>query len=380
MDFMLTDDQKMIRDTAKEFSDEVLAVEAAEYDEKDEPNLSAIKKLGELGYMGITIPEKYGGAGLDTISYALVMEQMARGCAATATTISIQLSLVAEGFIKYGSEEQRKKYLPKLATGEAIGAFAMTEPSAGSDVGSMTTSGVKKGDDYVINGTKTFITNGGFADLFLLFVSTDKEAGAKGLSCLIVEKDTPGFRLGKKEVKMGIRATDTRELIFEDCKVPKTNLLGEEGKGMSIGLGLLDGGRIGIAAQATGIAQRALEEATSYSKEREQFGRPICKFQAIQFMLADMAMRVDAARLLTLRSAWAKDAGKPFSLEAATAKLYASETANWVADKALQIHGGYGYMKEYVVERLFRDARITEIYEGTSEIQRLVISGHLLKD
>ncbi len=380
MDFMLTDDQKMIRDTAKEFSDEVLAVEAAEYDEKDEPNLSAIKKLGELGYMGITIPEKYGGAGLDTISYALVMEQMARGCAATATTISIQLSLVAEGFIKYGSEEQRKKYLPKLATGEVIGAFAMTEPSAGSDVGSMTTSGVKKGDDYVINGTKTFITNGGFADLFLLFVSTDKEAGAKGLSCLIVEKDTPGFRLGKKEVKMGIRATDTRELIFEDCKVPKTNLLGEEGKGMSIGLGLLDGGRIGIAAQATGIAQRALEEATSYSKEREQFGRPICKFQAIQFMLADMAMRVDAARLLTLRSAWAKDAGKPFSLEAATAKLYASETANWVADKALQIHGGYGYMKEYVVERLFRDARITEIYEGTSEIQRLVISGQLLKD
>lgn len=380
MDFMLTDDQKMIRDTAKEFSDEVLAVEAAEYDEKDEPNLSAIKKLGELGYMGITIPEKYGGAGLDTISYALVMEQMARGCAATATTISIQLSLVAEGFIKYGSEEQRKKYLPKLATGEVIGAFAMTEPSAGSDVGSMTTSGVKKGDDYVINGTKTFITNGGFADLFLLFVSTDKEAGAKGLSCLIVEKDTPGFRLGKKEVKMGIRATDTRELIFEDCKVPKTDLLGEEGKGMSIGLGLLDGGRIGIAAQATGIAQRALEEATSYSKEREQFGRPICKFQAIQFMLADMAMRVDAARLLTLRSAWAKDAGKPYSLEAATAKLYASETANWVADKALQIHGGYGYMKEYVVERLYRDARITEIYEGTSEIQRLVISGHLLKD
>lgn len=380
MDFMLTDDQKMIRDTAKEFSDEVLAVEAAEYDEKDEPNLSAIKKLGELGYMGITIPEKYGGAGLDTISYALVMEQMARGCAATATTISVQLSLVAEGLIKYGSEEQRKKYLPKLATGEMIGAFAMTEPSAGSDVGSMTTSAVKKGDDYVINGTKTFITNGGFADLFLLFVSTDKEAGAKGLSCLIVEKDTPGFRLGKKEVKMGIRATDTRELIFEDCKVPKTNLLGEEGKGMSIGLGLLDGGRIGIAAQATGIAQRALEEATSYSKEREQFGRPICKFQAIQFMLADMAMRVDAARLLTLRSAWAKDAGKPFSLEAATAKLYASETANWVADKALQIHGGYGYMKEYVVERLYRDARITEIYEGTSEIQRLVISGQLLKD
>jgi len=380
MDFMLTDDQKMIRDTAKEFSDEVLAVEAAEYDEKDEPNLSAIKKLGELGYMGITIPEKYGGAGLDTISYALVMEQMARGCAATATTISVQLSLVAEGFIKYGSEEQRKKYLPKLATGEVIGAFAMTEPSAGSDVGSMTTSAVKKGDDYIINGTKTFITNGGFADLFLLFVSTDKEAGAKGLSCLIVEKDTPGFRLGKKEVKMGIRATDTRELIFEDCKVPKTNLLGEEGKGMSIGLGLLDGGRIGIAAQATGIARRALEEATSYSKEREQFGRPICKFQAIQFMLADMAMRVDAARLLTLRSAWAKDAGEPFSLEAATAKLYASETANWVADKALQIHGGYGYMKEYVVERLFRDARITEIYEGTSEIQRLVISNQLLKD
>lgn len=380
MDFMLTDDQKMIRDTAKEFSDEVLAVEAAEYDEKDEPNLPAIKKLGELGYMGITIPEKYGGAGLDTISYALVMEQMARGCAATATTISVQLSLVAEGLIKYGSEEQRKKYLPKLATGEMIGAFAMTEPSAGSDVGSMTTSAVKKGDDYVINGTKTFITNGGFADLFLLFVSTDKEAGAKGLSCLIVEKDTPGFRLGKKEVKMGIRATDTRELIFEDCKVPRTNLLGEEGKGMSIGLGLLDGGRIGIAAQATGIAQRALEEATSYSKEREQFGRPICKFQAIQFMLADMAMRVDAARLLTLRSAWAKDAGKPFSLEAATAKLYASEIANWVADKALQIHGGYGYMKKYVVERLFRDARITEIYEGTSEIQRLVISGQLLKD
>lgn len=380
MDFMLTDDQKMIRDTAKEFSDEVLAVEAAEYDEKDEPNLSAIKKLGELGYMGIIIPEKYGGAGLDTISYALVMEQMARGCAATTTTISVQLSLVAYGLIKHGSEEQKKKYLPKLATGKAIGAFAMTEPNAGSDVGSMTTSAVKKGDDYIINGTKTFITNGGFADLFLLFVSTDKEAGAKGLSCLIVEKDTPGFRLGKKEVKMGIRATDTRELIFEDCKVPKTNLLGEEGKGMSIGLGILDGGRIGIAAQATGIAQRALEEATSYSKEREQFGRPICKFQAIQFMLADMAMRVDAARLLTLRAAWAKDQGIPFSLEAATAKLYASEIANWVADKALQIHGGYGYMKEYVVERLFRDARITEIYEGTSEIQRLVISGHLLKD
>jgi butyryl-CoA dehydrogenase len=329
--------------------------------------------------MGMMVPEDLGGAGLDAVSYALVIEEIAKADASTAVTVAVNNSLVCGVFLQFGSDEQRKKFLPPLAKGEKLGSFALTEPEAGTDAGNVQTTAVLDGDQYVVNGTKTFITNGGLAGTVLVFASTNKELKAKGLSCLVVEKETPGFSVGSREKKMGMRAADVSELIFEDCRVPKENLIGQEGEGLKIGLTALDSGRISIAAQAVGIAQAAFQEALEYSKQRQQFGQPICQFQAIQFMLADMATRIEAARLLTYRAAHLKDQGARFSSQASMAKLYASEAATWVCTKALQIHGGYGYMKDYAVERYFRDARLTEIYEGTSEAQRMVIARGLLR-
>lgn len=380
MDFDLNDEQKAMRDATRRFADEVLAPAAQGIDEADETNLELVGQLAELGYLGLTIPEEYDGAGLDTVSYAVCMEELSRGCASTALVVSINLSLVADAFLKFGTDDQKASYLPPLATGEGIGCFVLTEPEAGTDAGAVRATAVREGDEYVINGTKCFITNAGFAKTFLVFASTEPDAGSKGLSCFIVDGGTDGLKVDKRFEKMGIRGADVREVYLENCRVPAGNMLGEEGKGLKIALTVLDGGRIGIAAQAVGIARAALDEAVKYSAERKQFGRTINKFQAIQFKLADMALAIDSARLLYLRAAYLKDKGARFSVESAMAKLAASRAANYVADQAVQIHGGYGYMKEYTVERLFRDARITELYEGTSEVQKMVISSELLKD
>ncbi|MDP2960406.1 MAG: acyl-CoA dehydrogenase [candidate division Zixibacteria bacterium] len=379
MDFELTEDQKMIKEAAREFASEKLAPKAQEFDEKEELPKELYKELADLGYLGMLMPEEYGGSGLDFISYILTMEEFSKDCAALTISLSVHNSLVCEAIYKFGTEEQKKKYLPKLTKGEFIGAYSLTEPQAGTDAGNIKTSALLKGDHYLVNGTKTFVTNGGIADLFVLFVLTNPEAKSKGISCLLLEKGLKGFNVGTKEKKMGIRGSDTREISFEDCLVPKGNLLGEENKGFRIALELLDSGRIGVGAQSVGIAQSALAEALKYSKERVQFGQPICNFQAIQFKLANMATQVEAARLLVYRAAWLKQNKIRCSMEASMAKLFASEIANYVVNEAVQIHGGYGYMKEYAVERYFRDARVTEIYEGTSEAQRMVISRDLLK-
>jgi len=379
MSIDLTEDQQMIRELAAKFATEQLKPRAAEFEEKEEVPAEILKELSSLGFMGMMVPEELGGSGLDAVSYAMAVEEIARADASTAVTVAVNNSLVCGIFLAFASEEQKKKYLPPLAKGEAIGSYALTEPEAGTDAGNVQTTAVLAGDHYVINGTKTFITNGGIASTILLFASTNPEMKTKGLSCFIVEKGFPGFSVGSREKKMGMRAANVSELIFDDCRVPKENLVGEEGQGLKIAFTALDSGRISIAAQAVGIAQAALDEALQYSKQRQQFDRPLCKFQAIQFMLADMATRVEAARLLTLRAAHLKDRGERFSTEASMAKLYASESASWVCSKALQIHGGYGYMKDYAIERLFRDARLTEIYEGTSEAQRMVIARGLLR-
>ncbi len=379
MDLRLTEEQKMIRDMARDFAQKEIAPIAAEMDEKGEVPFENIKKMAQLGFLGLTAPEEYGGVGADTVSYVLAMEEISKACASTAVVIGVNCSLVCEALAKFGNEEQKQKFLIPLAQGEKIGAFALTEPEAGSDASALKTTALLDGDEYVINGTKHFITNGGFADVIVLLAMTDKPKGARGISGLLVEKGTPGFSVGKKENKMGIRASNTSELIFEDCRVPAANLLGKEGRGFRIAMTLFDEGRIGIAAQAVGIAQAAYERALEYAKTREQFGQPIAQFQAIQWMLADMATRIEAAHLLTLSAAMKKDTGERFTKEASMCKLFASETANWVADRALQIHGGYGYMKDYPLERYYRDAKITEIYEGTSEIQRLVIANQILR-
>ncbi len=379
MDFEFNEDQKMIKEAAREFASEKLAPKAQEFDEKEELPKELYKELAELGYLGMLMPEEYGGSGLDFISYILTMEEFAKACAALMISLSVHNCLVCEAIYKFGTEEQKKKYLPKLTKGEFIGAYSLTEPQAGTDAGSLKTSAFLKGDHYLVNGTKTFVTNGGIADLFVLFVLTNAEAKSKGISCLLVEKGLKGFNIGAKEKKMGIRGSDTREISFEDCLVPKENLIGEENKGFRIALELLDSGRIGVGAQSIGIAQSALAEALKYSKERVQFGQPICNFQAIQFKLANMATQIEAARLLVYRAAWLKQNKIRCSIEASMAKLFSSEIANYVVNEAVQIHGGYGYMKEYAVERYFRDARVTEIYEGTSEAQRMVISRDLLK-
>jgi butyryl-CoA dehydrogenase len=334
--------------------------------------------MGKLGLLGIIIPTEYGGAGLDTISYSIIIEEISRKCASTGVITSVHNSLAAWPIIKYGTDEQKKKYLPILAKGEKIGAFAGTEPNAGSDLGAMKTTAVLKGSKYIINGDKTFITSGPEAGIIIVFAVTDKNAGTKGLSAFIVESKFKGFKVGSIFDKLGIKASKTSELIFDNMEVPKENLLGKEGEGFKIALSCLDGGRIGIACQAVGIAQAALDESINYSQQRQQFGKPISKFQAIQWMIADMATRIEAARWLVYNAAYKKDTGQRISKEAAMAKLFASETAMECVIKGLQIHGGYGYTKEYTIERLFRDAKITEIYEGTSEVQRMVISGNLL--
>lgn len=380
MDFEFTEEQRMVKEAAADFSKNSLLPKAQEFDEKEEIPKEIYQELAGLGYMGIMLPEEFGGSNFDFISYILVMEEFAKACAGLQIALSVHNSLVCEAILKFGTPDQKKKYLPSLARGEKMGAYSLTEPGSGTDAGALRTTAVLQDDHYLVNGTKTFVTNGGIADIFVVFLSTKPELKSKGISCLLVEKGVEGFSIGAKEKKMGIKASDTRELSFSDCKIPKGNLLGREHGGFKIALSLLDPSRIAVGAQSIGIAQAAFDESLKYSKERVQFGRPICDFQAIAFKLADMATQIDAARLLIYRAACIQNKGIRCSREAAMAKLFASEVANRVVNEAVQIHGGYGYMKEYPVERYFRDARVTEIYEGTSEAQRMVISRDLLKD
>jgi len=384
MDLELAEEHKMIRKMVRQFAEKEVAPIAAEMDERAEVPFENIKKMGELGLLGLTVSEEYGGAGMDTISYCIATEELSKACAATAIVMGVQNSLVCHGIEEFGTEDQKQRFLVPLAEGKFIGAFALTEPEAGSDAAAQKTTMVLDGNEYIVNGTKNFITSGGFADVVLLFGVTDKSQGYRGTTALLVEKGTPGFSVGKEENKLGIRAADTSELVFEDCRVPVANRLGEEGQGFKIAMTDLDAGRISVAAQALGIAEAAYEAALEYAKAREQFGQPIAKFQGIQWMLADMATRIEASRLLIYNAALAKDRAKEtgarYSKEAAMAKLYASETASWVTDLAIQIHGGYGYVKDYPVERYYRDARVTRIYEGTSEVQRMVIAHQILRD
>jgi butyryl-CoA dehydrogenase len=379
MKFELTEEQTILRDAVREFAQNEVAPRAAELDRTGEFPLDLIRQCGELGLMGVIVPEEYGGAGMDSISYCLAVEELSRCCGSTGVIVSVNNSLVCDPLLFAGTEEQKKRFLTPLANGEKIGCFGLTEPEAGSDAARQQSTAVPDGDHFVLNGSKIFITNGEVADTSIVFMMTDREQGVKGISTFIVEKDTPGFRIGPAEKKLGINASGTAELIFEDCRIPKDQLLGQVGKGFKIAMKTLDGGRIGIAAQAVGIARAALEESVRYSKERKQFGKPIGAFQALAWMMADMATEIDAARLLTHRAAYAKDHAPRFSSEAAMAKLYASEAAMRATTKGIQIHGGYGYCKDFPMERFFRDAKITEIYEGTSEIQRLVISSGLMR-
>lgn len=379
MEFELTDRQKMTRDMVRDFAERELAPIAAKIDRDEVFPEGTIRKMGELGLMGIMIPTEYGGAGMDAVTYATVVEEISRKCASTGAITSVHNSFPGWMILKYGNEEQRRKYIPDIASGKMLGAFAGTEPNAGSDLGAMTTTAVLKGDTYIINGTKTFITAGPICDVVIVFAITDKEAGTRGISTFIVESGYKGFTAGPPMEKMGIKGSLTSEIIFEDMEVPRENLLGKEGDGFKIALASIDGGRIGIAAQAVGIAQAALDESIIYSKKRVQFGKPIASFQAIQWMIAEMATRIEAARFLVYRAALMKDSGKRFSKEAAMAKLLAGETAVWCTGRAIQVHGGNGYMREYTVERLYRDAKITEIYEGTSEVMKMVIAGSLLR-
>ena len=379
MNFEFDETQLMIKETARRFAHDELASTADERDEKEEFPHAAIKKLGELGFMGMMVSEQYGGAGLDTVSYVLAIEEISKVDASAGVIMSVNNSLVTWGLEAFGSDQQKEKYLKDLASGKKLGAFALSEPEAGSDATNQRTTAVRNGDYYLLNGTKNFITNGSNADVILVMASTDKTKGPKGVSAFIVEKGIPGFSVAKKEKKLGIRSSDTVSLAFQDCKIPKENLIKEEGFGMKFALKTLDGGRIGIAAQALGIAQASLDASIAYSKERKAFDHPIADFQAIQFKIADMATAVEAARQLTMKAARLKDAGQSYSTAAAMAKLYASKVAVNAALEAIQIHGGYGYIREYKVERFLRDAKITEIYEGTSEIQRVVISRALLQ-
>jgi butyryl-CoA dehydrogenase len=375
----LTEEQKMLQRTVREFAEAEVKPLAKELDETGEYPRETFRKAGALGLTGVAVPEAHGGAGFDHLGYAIVIEEISRVCASTGVILSVQNSLVCDPIHRYGTEEQKKKYLAPFARGEKIGCYALTEPQAGSDAAAVATRAVRKADRYIVNGTKAWITSGGVADAAIVYVNSDPEKGEKGITALIVDRGTPGFIIGKEEKKLGIHATACVELSFTDCEVPVANRLGEEGAGYKIALSTLDGGRVGIAAQAVGIAQGAFELALDYAKQRKAFGRPIAEFQAIQFMLADMTTEIDAARLLVRRAAWKHDAGGRFSMEAAMAKLFASEMATRVTHKAIQVHGGNGYSREYIVERMYRDARITEIYEGTSEIQRIVIAAWALR-
>lgn len=379
LDFNLSEEQKMLQNMVRDFADNELAPRAAYWDENEEFPKENLEKMGKLDLMGMPFPEEVGGAGMSIIDYALALEQIARACPTTAVILSVHTSVGTMPIYLYGTEAQKAKYLEKLCRGEYIGAFALTEPSAGSDATKIKTTAEDKGDHYLVNGSKIFITNGGHAQVYTTFVVTDKTKGPHGISCLLVDKDTPGFKIGKVEKKMGLNGSKTTELVFENAIVPKENLLGKEGEGFKIAMSLLDGGRIGIASQGLGIAQGAYEHALNYAKERKQFGQPIANFQGISFKLADMATRIDAARLLVYQAAALRDAKLPHSKEASMAKMYATDTAMWVATEAIQILGGYGYTREYPVERYFRDAKITQIYEGTNQIQRIVISKHILK-
>ncbi|ADU66131.1 acyl-CoA dehydrogenase domain-containing protein [Desulfurispirillum indicum S5] len=382
MHFTLNEEQRLIRDTVREFATQEVAATAAQRDETETFDRELMfDRLAQLGLTGILFPETYGGAGADYLSYALTVEELSRVCASTGVTLSAHVSLGANPINLFGTPQQKERYLRPLATGEKMGAFGLTEPSAGSDAGGTRTTAVRDGESWILNGSKNFITNGGEADIYVVFARTDPQARKHhGISAFLVEKGTPGFSFGKKEVKMGIRSSPTTELVFENCHIPLENLLGSESEGFKVAMKTLDGGRIGIAAQALGIAQGALDHAVAYARERRQFDQPIGNFQAITFALADMQTRVDAARMLVYRAAVQADSGSSYSREAAMAKLFASETAMDVTTRAVQIHGGYGYTREYPVERMMRDAKITEIYEGTSEIQRLVIGTALLRN
>ena len=379
MNLELTEEQKLLQKTVREFAESEVKPLAKELDETGRFPRDTFKKAAELGLTGIALPEAEGGAGFDHVAYSIVIEEISRCCASTGVILSVQNSLYCDPIHRFGNEEQKKKFLLPFARGEKVGCYALTEPQAGSNAAALQTRAVKKGDKYVINGTKAWITNGGAADAAIVYVNTDPPKGEKGITAIVVEKGTPGFKVGKEEKKLGINATACCELVFTDCEVPAGNRIGNEGEGYKVALSTLDGGRIGIGAQATGIAQGAFEAAVAWSEERMAFGHPISQFQAIQFMLADMSTEIDAARLLVRKAAWKQDTGARFSMDAAIAKLFASEMATRVTHKAIQIHGGYGYSREYPVERAYRDARITEIYEGTSEIQRLVISSWVLK-
>ncbi|WAG59235.1 acyl-CoA dehydrogenase [Clostridium estertheticum] len=379
MNFTLTKEQEFVKQMVSEFALNEVKPIAAEIDVTERFPSETVEKMARYHMMGIPIATKYGGAGGDNLSYIIAVEELSKACATTGVILSAHTSLCAGPIDAFGTEDQKMKYLVPLATGEKLGAFGLTEPNAGTDASGQQTTATLDGDNYILNGSKIFITNGGVADTFVVFAMTDKTKGTRGITAFIVEKDFPGFSIGKHEDKLGIRASSTTELVFENCIVPKENMLGKEGRGFGIAMKTLDGGRIGVAAQALGIAEGALEEATKYMKERKQFGKPLAAFQGLQWMVAELDVKIEAAKLLVYKAAFNKDAGLSYTVEAARAKLFASETAMEVTTKAVQIFGGYGYTKEYPLERMMRDAKITEIYEGTSEVQRMVIAGNLLK-
>ncbi len=380
MDFQLSDDHKMIQQMARDFAEKEVAPVAAKLDETSTFPAAAIKKMAEIGFMGIMVPQELSGGGMDQLAYVLVLEEISAACASTAVTMSVNNSLYCMPIVKFGTDAQKQKYVPEFAQGLKLGAYALSEPGTGSDAANQRTVAVKKGDKYILNGTKNFITNGPNADAMIIFAMTDKEKKHKGISAFIVEKGFKGYSVGKVEHKMGIRASSTSEIVLTDCEVPAENLLGAEGQGFAIAMNTLDGGRIGIATQALGIARAAFESSTKYSTVREAFNQPISNFQMIQQKIADMALKIDASRLLIHRAAWLKQNNLPHTKEAAMAKLFASEAATYVTKEAIQILGGYGYCCEYPQERYFRDAKITEIYEGTNEIQRVVIARNVLKE
>ncbi len=379
MDFTLSKEHQMLQTLYRAFAEQEVKPLAEEVDEEERFPAETVEKMKQYGFLGIPFPKEYGGQGCDTLAYAMCVEELSKVCATTGVIVSAHTSLGANPIKQFGTEEQKQKYLVPLAKGEKIGAFGLTEAGAGTDASGQQTKAVLEGDNYIISGSKIFITNAGYADIYIIFAMTDKSQGTRGISAFIVEKDFPGFSVGKKERKMGIRGSATAELIMENCIVPKENMLGKEGQGFKIAMATLDGGRIGIAAQALGIAEGAFNETVAYVKERKQFGKPLANFQNTQFALADLKARIDAAQLLVYRAAIAKDTKDRYSVESATAKLYAAETAMAVTTKCVQLMGGYGYTREYPVERMMRDAKITEIYEGTSEVQRMVISADLLK-
>ncbi len=379
MNFQFTEEQLEIQALAKDFAEKKLAPTLVERDENSQFSRELFDEMGQLGFMGICFDEKYGGLGGDYLSYILALEEISKVDDGMGVAYSASVSLCASPILQFGTEEQREKWLTPLVTGEKMGAFALTEPNAGTDASSQETEAIKDGDSYIINGSKIFITNGFYAETYIVFAMTDKSRGTRGISAFIVDKDTPGFKFGKKEHKMGIKTSATYELIFQDMRVPAENMLGKEGEGFKIAMGTLDGGRIGIAAQALAIGEAALEYAKKYSKERKQFGKPIAAQQAVSFMIADMYAKSEASRLLVYQAACLKDAGKPYGLAAATAKMYASDRAMEITVDAVQILGGYGYSEEYPVARLMRNAKVTQIYEGTNQAQRMVIAGNILR-